>query len=144
MARDGNRHAWIFSFELRENLRQDVEAGRLIGTDDELAARRASHFRQRTNNIASRLQGLFRIFQEKSAASGQRDTAAGSIKQSGANILFQSSNLRRNGWLGAKQFLRSAGKTRIACDLDKRFELLKIHGFQFKCRNCGSRTRNLR
>ena len=129
IARNGHGHARIFFLELRKDLRQDVQAGGLIGADHQFAARGTGHLRQCAHDISPRLQRLFCILQEQFAAGGQRDPTAGSIKQPSAHIFFKATNLGGNCRLRAKQLFCRAGKTRVSGHFDKCFELVKVHSY---------------
>jgi hypothetical protein len=70
---------------------------------------------------------VLRILLEHLARAGKRYLAAAAVKQPCANFFFKRADLRRDSGLRAKAPFRRAGKTGVARDLQKRFQLIKVH-----------------
>src|SRR6266567_3870579 len=113
---DLHGHAGIELLEFGKNFREDVQACTFIGPNHDLAAWNAFHFRHAHQHGLARVQGLFRILLEDLACAGERNFAAAAVKQLGANLFLQSANLRRDGGLSAKTFLRRPGKAGVPGD----------------------------
>src|SRR5580704_8117262 len=66
-ALDIHAHVWILLFEFGENLRQDVQAGAFVGSDDNLSAGHALGFGDGGQHGLARSDDLFGKFLEELA-----------------------------------------------------------------------------
>ena len=105
-----------------------MQASAFVGSHDDLAARRAFGLRDRGQHRFSGFKNFLSIFLEQLASGGNRDPATGTIEEFGADFLLQSAYLGRYRRLRAKALLRGSGEGAMARDLDKGFQLLKVHG----------------
>ena len=93
-ALDADSHVGIVTFELREDLGQDVQAGAFVGAYDDRAARHVLGFGDGRQYRFAGLDRLFGIFHKQFPGDCQRDPAAGTVEQSGTDLFFERANLR--------------------------------------------------
>ena len=110
-----------------EGLGQNVDAGGLIGGDDELAARVHFELGDGVLHTAAELQNLLGIIGEDAAGGGERDAAAEAFEELGAEFLLELPHLGANRRLRAIAGLRGLGKALQADNFEKCVELVEIH-----------------
>jgi hypothetical protein len=124
---DADRDLRAEPLKLGEDLRQEIEAGGLVGSDGKFAARSSFKFFHRAQRLPAGEQCAVSIFEKDLATLGERDAATGAVKEAGADLLLQGLYLRGDGWLSAEHFLRGAREAMIPRYLNERPQLFKIH-----------------
>ena len=126
-ALDIHRHIGILLFEVCKNVGQDVQAGAFVGADDDFAAGNALHLGNGDHHGLAGVQRLFHVLQKSLAGGGERDFAAGTVEQLGADFFLDAANLRRNRRLGAETLLRRPRERGVPRHFEKGFELVEVH-----------------
>jgi hypothetical protein len=62
------------------------------------------------------------------AGGGERDFAAGAVKELGAHFVLDGANLGGDGGLGAETLLRSPGKRGMTGYFEEGLDLVEVHG----------------
>ena len=113
-------HRRVTPAVFRKHLRQNVEAGSLVGADAKRAARRAAMVRHRHQRfLAQQFQPLGIVIEHLSGG-GQLYGLAGAVEQAIAILLLQLADLGADRRLGAENFLSSAGKAALPGHFQKR------------------------
>ena len=113
---------------VREYRRQDLEAGRLVGRDDELPPGDLLQLPNLVESLTLRLQDSLRVLGENLAGCGQLNAASEALKQLRSEFLLHLTDLRGNRRLRSKTRLSGLRKTLQADNLEEGMELVKVHG----------------
>ena len=117
----------ILTAKLREHLGQDIQMGRLVRTDGQLAARRALLFRDGEQDVLLPLHAILGKGLEEPARRGEGDLSAVAIEKARPHLLLEGANLCRDGRLGAEELLCGSGKALQAADFKKRPKIFEVH-----------------
>ena len=99
--------------KLRQNWQQ-IEDGKFIGGNDQLAFLQFAQLRERFGGLAAQIDQFFSVFVEDFAGVGQDAFARGTVKKSLAKFLFEFPDGLADGGLGAKQLVGRPGKAVLA------------------------------
>src|SRR5215471_2548268 len=105
-----DRHFGVLLLELRENVRQDVEASALVCPDDDLAARNTLHFGDRDHHGFARIERFLNVLEERLSGGSEGDLAAGAVEELGSNLFLNATDLRGDGGLRAEALLCGTGE----------------------------------
>ena len=87
-----------------------MQARAFVSAYDDLAPGHALHLRDGNHHGFAGVERIFDIFHEGLARRSKRYLAARAIEELGSDLFLQTANLRRNGRLRAKAFLRRPGE----------------------------------
>ena len=110
VAVDAHLHAGIQAAVLREDVGKNVEAGGLVGADDDRAARVGAVVGDSEQRFVAQLQQALGVGEQDAAGGSQRDVFAGAVEKAVAVVLLELPDLRADGGLRAKNFLAGARK----------------------------------
>ena len=96
---------------LGEDVGQYIQAGGLIGSDDQRAARAGALIGHGQQRLVPHLQQAFSISEQHSAGGRESHVFTGTIKQAVSVLLLQLADLGADRGLGAENFLPGPGKT---------------------------------
>ena len=115
---------------LGENLRQHVDAGRLIGSDHQFAARVTLQFVDGVLRLAALVQHLRGVIGEDFAGGGQRDAAAEALEKRGVELLLELAYLGADGRLRAVAGLRGFREALQPDDFEECVQLVEVHALR--------------
>ncbi len=107
--------------------RQQVERGKFVGGDAQLAALQLAQFGQRSGGIVTQVEQPLGILLQHAPGIGEQAFAGGAVEQRLADFLFQLVNGLADRRLGAMQLFRGPGKLPFPRHREKHFQLSQIH-----------------
>src|ERR1022692_335178 len=125
---DVDRDVGILLFEIGKDLGEDVQASAFVGPYSDGAAGDVLHLSEGGEHGFTGVQRILHVFLEGLASRRERDLAARTVKELGADLVLEGSNLGGDGGLSAETLLRCPGERGMTRYLEKRFELVKVHG----------------
>src|SRR5690242_1599705 len=105
-----------------------MQAGALVGADDDFTTGYTFGFRDCGADSFSAVESLFRITEKNLPGGGERNFAAGAIEQARANFLFKRTDLRRDRRLRTETLLGGSRERTEPRNFDEGFQLIEIHG----------------
>ena len=124
---DADLHRRIAPAVFPENLRQNIQAGGLVGAHAQRAAGRAAVVRHRHQRFFAQIFQPLGIFVKNLAGRSQLYRLAGAVEQAVAILLLQLADLRADRRLRAENLLPRTGKTALSGHFQKRNELIEVH-----------------
>src|SRR5208337_451243 len=120
---DGGMQAAIFAEHW-----QQVERGKFIGGDYQLALLQFAHFYQRHLRVLPQVEQLLRVFLQNASGVGQYPLARSTVAYRFSDLEFEFADGLADGGLGAKELFGGPGEAAFASDTEEDFELGKVHG----------------
>src|SRR5258708_4436974 len=105
VAIDADVHQRIAPLKFRKNIREQVEAGRLIRAEDDRSLNHVAAIRNDLNGFVAQAKQLFRVFEKNFAGRSELDGFGGAVEEPSLVCLFELANLRTYSGLRAEDFL---------------------------------------
>ncbi len=117
----------VAALKFSENIREKVQAGGFIGTENDGALNNVAAVGDDLNGFVAHTEQLFRVLEKDFAGGSEFDGLGGAVKEPGFVRLFELANLGTDGGLRAENFLARARKALQFGDEDESSQLIEVH-----------------